>query len=291
MDGVNHPWLVVGADGAIGGALLRQLQGQSIPTIGTTRRITAGTQYLPLDLSSDPSHWMLPKKVDVAFLCAAVTSIERCRQYPDETRLVNVERTLHLAELLLERGAHLVFLSTNQVFDGSRARESADAVPRPLTIYGQQKAEVERELLGSGRAAIVRLTKVLSPGMKLLHDWKTSLKSGLAIAPFHDMVMSPISLGFTVDVLQRVGTRKPSGIFQVSAEADVSYADVAFRLANRLGKSPDLVRPSSLVQAGLNRDATPRHTTLNVNRLSELALVPTPLWNTIDAAIEGVIRE
>src|SRR5262249_52373883 len=95
MTSGQHPWLIVGADGAIGGEVLRHLPAAGIPAIGTTRRASGAGLFL--DLAADPASWRLPDSVAVAVVCAAVSSIDRCRQFPTETRLVNVERTLRFA--------------------------------------------------------------------------------------------------------------------------------------------------------------------------------------------------
>jgi dTDP-4-dehydrorhamnose reductase len=290
MHGERNPWLVVGADSAIGGELLRRLRSDSIPTLGTTRREAASDELIRLDLAAEPTTWNLPKCAGVTFLCAAVTSIEKCRQSPAEAHLVNVERTLVLANRLGEFGTHVVFLSTNQVFDGARAFQQADAEPHPVTNYGRQKVEVERALLHKGNATVVRFTKIVPPRMKLIGEWAVSLKAGQPIRPFHDMVLSPIPLAFAAEVLRKVGERKPGGIVQVSGERDVSYADFAFTLARRLGLSLDLVQPIAVEHAGIGRDAAPVNTTLKTTRLKELGFQPPPVSDTIHALIEGAIH-
>ena len=291
MDRPIQSWLVVGADGAIGRELFRRLQIAGVPTVGTTRRPGSYPSMLHIDLGDDPSTWQLPEHVDVAFLCAAVTSIDRCRQSPAETRFVNVEQTLRLAERLRSRDAHVVFLSTNQVFDGEHARQRHDAPQVPRTEYGRQKAEVEQALLKLGSSTVVRFTKVAASNMKLLHQWCNTLARGETIAPLHDIVMSPVPLAFAAEVLQTVGKRKPGGIVQVSGECDVSYAEVALRLARRLRVSPDLVRPIAVESAGLARELAPRNTTLNIARLAGLGLSVPPVCDTIDALIEEVVHE
>src|SRR5260221_14579027 len=112
-------WLVVGGDSTIGAALARLATAAGFSVLRTTRRISRD-DAVPLDLAADPPSWVLPDRVGVAFLCAAVCSIDACRTRPAETRLVNVDRMTSLAGRLVVRGVQVVFLSTNQVFDGSR---------------------------------------------------------------------------------------------------------------------------------------------------------------------------
>jgi dTDP-4-dehydrorhamnose reductase len=55
--------------------------------------------------------------------------------------LINVARTIELVERLVARGIYVLFLSTNQVFDGSRAHVPAAA---PLS----ESADIEGDGVG-----------------------------------------------------------------------------------------------------------------------------------------------
>lgn len=274
-------WLVVGADGQIGRQLLSRLQAEGRPVAGTTRRDSPGRWHL--DLGGPPEQWELPDRVAVAYLCAAIASIDKCESDPAGTRRINVERTLALAERLRDRGGHLVFLSTNQVFDGAKPMRSENDAICPLTEYGRQKAEVEAKLLAGGRAAIVRFTKVAVPGWKLIGDWAAALGRGEPITAFADMVMAPVPAAFAVEALTAIGAARATGIFHVSGERDITYLEVALRLAERIGALRDLVRPVSIVERKISRAAAPPNTALDAGRLHrEFGLACPPVQATLD---------
>ena len=275
-------WLIVGGDSTIGSALARSAGRRAI----CTSRRPASDNVLSLDLAGDPASWVLPERVDVAFLCAAVTSIKVCRSQPVETRLVNVERTVHLAERLTARGAFVVLLSTNQVFDGSKPYRSAEESPCPLTEYGRQKADAERAILAMGGAA-VRFTKVMAGVPALFLAWEEALTKGEPISPFADMVFSPVPLAFAVDALIAVGTRRVGGIVQVSGDCDVSYADAARRLAERLNADPGLVQPAFVASRGIAPEAAPRHTTLDTSGLAGIGLRVPLVSETLGSSIRA----
>ncbi|MFO0800093.1 MAG: sugar nucleotide-binding protein [Gemmataceae bacterium] len=264
-------WLVVGADGGIGRPLLARLRAVGRPAVGTTRR--ADCDGLHLDLASHPDSWQLPDRVAVAYLCAAVTSIDACRRDPAGTRVVNVDRTLALADQLQERGAHVIFLSTNQVFDGTVPfRGEADAVC-PLTEYGRQKADAEAALLAAGDATVVRFTKVVPPEWPIVRNWRAAFERGEPVEAFGDMVLSPVPLPVATEALTRVGGKRPGGVIHVSGAEDCSYAEFARRLAATICADPGLVRAVSCRERGIPAEAAPAHTALATERLvSELGL-------------------
>jgi dTDP-4-dehydrorhamnose reductase len=278
--------LVIGADGLIGRALADYLVRSGGTVIETTRQTgTISEKRTFLDLSRDLSKWSPPCKCSVAYVCAAVTSLEKCRAEPAKTALINVQHTVALAGKLVKSGTFVVFPSTNLVFDGSLPYRKADDAVCPVTEYGRQKAEAEKQILALGNmAAVVRFTKVQDPETPLIKGWLNTLRNKESIYPFSDMVVAPLSVDFAVDVLHRVGGTHSAGIFQASAAKDVTYAQVGRYIARRIHASAKLVQPVKSGEAGPSLEAVPRHTTLDTTRLrAEFGLEPPDVWSTLDA--------
>jgi dTDP-4-dehydrorhamnose reductase len=275
--------LVVGADGLIGRALTDNWAGKVV--FETTHLPdTLSDHRIFLDMEQDVSGWHPPESVFVAIICAAISSLERCRTQPEQSAWFNVHNTVAVAKKLLTKGAFVIFISSNLVYDGSIPFRRAEDLVCPQTEYGRQKAETERQLLVLGDSvSVVRFTKVLSPDMPLLRRWLLALQNGETIHPFSDMVMSPVSLSFVVDVLRRVAELHLPGIVQVSAKEDLTYAQVAQYIARRIGANLDLVQPIRSTQSGLQIEAVPAHTTLDTTRLRrEFGIEPPDVWSTID---------
>mgnify|MGYP003345501769 CR=1 FL=1 len=167
-------WLVVGGDSTIGSALVRQATAAGRRVIGTSRKWSE--KSLRLDLADDSRSWVLPERVGVAYLCAAVTSMDACRTSPGGTRWINVVQTTALARLLAARGARVVFLSTNQVFDGSKPHRPANDPTCPRSEYGRQKADAEHAILDCG-GSVIRFTKVMAEKNALFQSWATTLRA------------------------------------------------------------------------------------------------------------------
>jgi dTDP-4-dehydrorhamnose reductase len=276
---VNGPLLIVGAEGLLGSALVAQARQRGLEVCATMQqRDDASEGVHRLDLAEPPDAWS-PPPCSSAVLCAAVTSLEACRRDPVSTRHINVTQTLRLAERLVQTGAFGVFISSNLVFDGARPCRPAGDTLCPKTEYGRQKAEVERALAAWGDSvAVVRLTKVVSPRWPLLRGWLEALRGGRAIEAFEDMVCAPIPLDLTTRGLLEVARRRKPGIWQFSAAADVSYADLARDLAVRLGTDAGLIRHVS-ARDRLAPEHLPEHTTLDTSRaVRELGMsFPLPL--------------
>jgi dTDP-4-dehydrorhamnose reductase len=283
--GAEAAELVVGSDSLIGGALVRSLRAAGRRVFGTTRRPTdVGGDTLHLDLANVPRSWNGPR-VAVAYLTAGVTRLEACRQDPDGAHRINVEGSCRLARLLRDAGAFVVFLSSNQVFDGSRPYRRTDETPCPLTAYGRQKAEAEARLLELGaRVAVVRLTKVLGESVPLFAGWAAAARRGEKVRAFADMRMAPVPVTSVVAVLQRLGQLGWAGVFHLSGERDVSYAEAARIGLHVLAADERLLDPIPAHSVDPAAEA-PRHTTLDDGALpARLGVVVPDVISTVRAA-------
>lgn len=132
-------YLVIGGDGRVGSALVRELQYRGLDyafTSRTTRR--GGSHYLDL------SQWPLTNVpiADTIYLVAAIPSFVAAEDDPRGTWRVNVDAPLAIARGQSE--AKIVFVSSDAVsFCGH-------------TEYGRQKAHVEAALYFRPRTSIVR---------------------------------------------------------------------------------------------------------------------------------------
>jgi dTDP-4-dehydrorhamnose reductase len=287
-------WLLIGGDSEIGAATNRALAVQKLPVAATTRRRErAGVERPFLDLAAPPDDWQPPPSTRAACIFAAIARLAACEADPAGSAHVNVTQTLGLIDRLLARGIYVLFLSTNQVFDGDAPNILADATLSPVSEYGRQKARTEvalRQRLENGAAvAILRLAKVVSPDTMLIRNWICALKQGQRIRAFHDMRMAPTPIGLVCDAIVALLKSEARGIFQFTGPRDVTYADAGRYLAGRLKSDPRLVTETSAADSGMPKGATPRHTTLDSSALRQrFGLICPDVWPVIDTVQPGV---
>lgn len=83
---------------------------------------------------------------DIVIHCAALSNTWYCEQHPDESHRVNVQGTVKLAKACKHIGAKLVFMSSDQVYNGTPILGALkeDAVLQPVNVYGKHKLEAEQ---------------------------------------------------------------------------------------------------------------------------------------------------
>lgn len=256
--------LIIGGDSTIGSALHRKLLARGVEAYATSRRRNSAYHYL--DLADDPVTWQELPRTDIAYICAATTKLDECEKDPAGTARVNVEHMSELSQRLQANGTHVIFLSTNQVFDGEKPFRTASEAPSPRNEYGRQKAAFEKALLASDKsAAVLRLTKVIAAPLPLLAHWEIALKNAQCVEAFDDLRFAPLPLSTTLEALVELGQKQNTGIFHLSGSEDISYAGIARALAKRIGADEDLVKPISATTKGIPQTFLPKHGTLETS--------------------------
>jgi dTDP-4-dehydrorhamnose reductase len=259
--------------------------------VATTRHVERVAPDRPfLDLAVPLDSWEPPQQTKAACVCAAVARIAACAADPEGTEYINVTQTVALVEKLLARGVYVLFLSTNQVFDGRVAHVLADAPHSPVSEYGRQKALTEaalrRHMARGAPAAILRLAKVVSNRMPLIDGWIADLSASRAISAFSDMVLAPTPTDLVCAAIGVLLEDRASGIFQLTGPRDVAYAEIGRFLAAHLGVESSLVKETSARSAGLPEGATPRNTTLDSSLLRVRHRFDAPdVWEVVKTVI------
>jgi dTDP-4-dehydrorhamnose reductase len=282
-------YLVVGSDSLIGGALLRRLRSAGQHAVGTTRRRTQVDHSVYLDLAEDPDKWQPPSRVTAAIVCAGVTRLQACEIDPVTSAGINVEGVSALVTNLVRRGIFVIYLSSNQVFNGSKPFRCATDPRSPQSDYGRQKAETECRILRFGDSiAIVRFTKVLDVRPQLFLTWIEAMRNGNEIHPFSDMVIGPVPVELAAKGLHCVARARSPGLFQMSADRDITYEQAARHLARGLGIGEDLIQPIRTAESGFFTGPIPLHTTLDANRFrDQFGIVPPDTWSVVESILES----
>jgi dTDP-4-dehydrorhamnose reductase len=280
--------IILGADGNVGSALLQALVARGDVAYGTTRRSPVVKDELVVDFAAPDIEAARLPEADIAFFCAAMTGFRECRSNPALARQVNVTGPVSLARRLVASGTTVVLLSTNAVFDWSIPRVSATAPRSPVTVYGELKAEAEREFETLGaKASIIRFTKILAPNFGLIGGWIEALSRGEPVTAFADLHTAPVSLDDAVAALLAVADNRAGGIYQVSATDDVSYYQCASYIASRLAADPALVNAGSAREAGIPPEEIIRFSSLDASRVAGITGRPVPDPYAVIDAVYG----
>lgn len=182
---------------------------------------------------------------DVVVNCAAMTAVDACEQRVDEAMDINGVAVRWLAEACDSIGARLVQISTDYVFDGTKATPYVeDDSPNPQSVYGRSKllGEYEASALGDD-ALIVRTSWVCGlHGSNMVKTVRNLFAEDRPLAFVSDQRGNPT---FTSDLAAMVHTLchdRRSGIFHVTNRGAVTWYEFVCEIVGQLGGDPGRVR-------------------------------------------------
>ncbi len=130
--------LVTGAKGMMGTDLCRILQDKGYD-------LTA-TDIEEMDIRDRDLVQRTVKEVNpsIVFHLAALTNVDECEKYPDESFLTNTIGTQNVALASLANDATMVYISTISVFDGTKCEPYTEFdSPNPISWYSRSKYQGE----------------------------------------------------------------------------------------------------------------------------------------------------
>ena len=126
--------LITGADGNIGGRLLRELAARGHEVEGIDIGQVDITAYEAI------TAYIEAVEPDLVVHCAALTDVDGCARQPELALRVNVIGTQNVALGCQRTGAAMCYISTNEVFDGQKTTPYMEYDPaRPINPYGYSK--------------------------------------------------------------------------------------------------------------------------------------------------------
>jgi dTDP-4-dehydrorhamnose reductase len=279
---LSPPILVVGAFGLMGTHLASAFAGNG-PVVRTALSQTApGVERFDLRDAGEAERLVVRQGPAAVICAAAIPDVERCELEPDETRAVNVDGTLALADAARGAGATFVFLSSEYVFDGEDGPYAEDDPVAPINEYGRQKVAVESALAEHGDDWIVaRVSCVYGHEARrknFLYQLVEAARAGREFRVPSDQVGTPTEAGNAAAVIRDLWSAGERGMFHVAGADWLIRSEFGRIAASELGLDPAVVRPTPTSELGLAA-ARPRGAGLLIDRAaarSETRLLGVP---------------
>jgi dTDP-4-dehydrorhamnose reductase len=231
---------------------------------------------------------------DIVIHAGAWTAVDACEGDPDRAWQINALGSRHVAEGAREAGAHLVYVSTDYVFDGtSRAPYTEWDVPHPASAYGRSKLAGEVEVLdGCPGATVVRTAWVC--GVHGANMVKTVLRLAAErdrLTFVDDQHGCPTFTDDLAGMLYRLAIARRPGRFHVTNQGPTTWFQFARDIVAAAGRDPGMVDAVSTADlAGHYPAPRPANSVLDnaALRLSGVPLLPDhhePLERTVRALV------
>jgi dTDP-4-dehydrorhamnose reductase len=200
------------------------------------------------------SRVVLKHKPDVIIHAAAMTQVDVCEQNRELCYLNNVTAVEYMIKGARDVHAHLVYVSTDFVFDGQKGLLQEEDAPSPVNYYGECKWLAEQRVMESSISwAIVRTVLVygIIPGISrpnILTWVKKNLEEGKPIRVVNDQWRTPTLAEDLAYGCYLVASSRAQGIYHISGKDYVSVHDIAIRTAGFFNLDASLISPVSSEQ-------------------------------------------
>jgi dTDP-4-dehydrorhamnose reductase len=208
---------------------------------------------------------------------SAMTNVDACERDPERAFAVNALGVRHLAVATARRGAHLVHVSTDYVFDGVATQPYDEwAAVNPVSEYGRSKLggelEVERH---AASWATVRTSWVFGRRGSDLLSWAFgAFDRGELDGVLADQVSIPTYAPDLAVLLARFAVERRQGLFHVTSGSEaVTRHELIVTALRARGDDPSKVAP--IDAADLDRPAARPPMSALDNRALRLAGLPS----------------
>jgi dTDP-4-dehydrorhamnose reductase len=196
---------------------------------------------------------------DVVIHTAAMTQVDDCEFKKEECVALNITAVERLAKLSTELGFHLVHISTDFIFDGTKAMVTEDELPNPLSYYGWSKLEAEKAVQKwATDYAILRTVlvygKVADMSRSTIMLWAyNTLKEGKNAKVVDDQYRTPtLAEDLAIGCVMAAGADEV-GIYNIAGPEFLSIFDLVSKIAQMYAFSMDAIEKVS--SATLNQPA------------------------------------
>ncbi len=268
--------LVTGATGLVGAAVVARARADGHEVLATSR-----TGPLGCDVTDRAAvrSLLVDTRPDLVVHAAAWTAVDACEGQPDRAVLVNGVGTANVCTGAAAVGAHVVVLSTDHVFDGTKPTPYVEHDrPSARSAYGRSKlaAETAARAVLDHQATVVRTSWVFGAHRPNLVHTILRLADERPDATLRFVVDQrgrPTPADDLAPVLLRLGLARPGGTWHAAGQGATTRAGFARAVLAAAGHDPDRVEPIATDEL-LPRPAAPRPANAE---LDDRALRATPL--------------
>ena len=267
---------VTGAAGQLGRALVSRL--------GPRTAWSGGRDELDVRDPAAIARVLDRVRPDVVINAAAFNDVDGAEADPAPAMAVNAVGAGHLARACRERGAVLVHVSSDYVFDGAKREPYAeDDCPRPLNAYGVSKlAGCLLVAAAGGPHLIVRTSGVFGPGGNRIKGGSfvervlARARGGQPLRVVADQVFSPTYAPDLAAALLALVERDARGLIHVTNSGSCSWHELAMAALEIAGMR---VSAEAIASRELGAPARrPPYSVLANDRARAAGLAPLRPW-------------
>jgi len=231
--------LITGGSGLLGRALVR---------VFSRNHSAVSPAHADMDITQPARvrEFMDAHRPDLVIHAAAIADVDRCEQDPDAAYRVNAQGAHNAALACAERDAALVFISTDYVFDGTKAVPYTEYdETRALNVYGRAKIAAEQAVATfCWKHYIVRSAWLFASwGNNFVTTTLARTQRGETVRAVSDQYSSPTSAIDLAETIARLVAQPDYGVYHLANRGVHSRYDMARAICRVARLDESLAQP------------------------------------------------
>lgn len=187
--------------------------------------------------------------------CAAFTAVDLCETEVESAYRLNCAATRFVADGARRCGAHVVYVSTDYVFDGTKSTPYVEwDQPSPTSVYGRTKLGGEMEI--DPEWTIARTSWVCGAyGNNMVRTLLRLGEAGGTLDFVDDQRGHPTMTSDLAPMLLKLGVERVPGVFHTTNQGAVSWYEFAREVFDLAGYDADRISPISTAEMDPPRPA------------------------------------
>lgn len=281
--------LITGANGLLGQKLVYRMKWMNnVQCIATAKGVNRlldleGYEYYDADITDYDrmKEVILKSKPNYIIHTAAMTNVDACVDDKESCKSINTDAVQNLAAICDELNVHLIHLSTDFIFDGESGPYDENAIPNPLSYYGECKWEAEKYVQAM-QASWTIIRTVLVYGIvdnmsrsNLILWVKKSLEEGKNINIVNDQWRTPTLAEDLAEGCLLAALKDATGIYNISGPDMMSIFDIACKVADHYGLDKKFIHSTNSESLNQPAKRPPRTGFIIHKAVKELGYNPT----------------
>jgi dTDP-4-dehydrorhamnose reductase len=231
LAGVLMRYLVTGSTGQVGSSLKQEIGGEFI-----------GLSRSSAEIESDISNKKVVTEIkeirpDIIVHTAAMTDLDKAERNLERAREVNVGGTQNIVEAAEQSSSHLIYISTDYIFDGKLGDYTEEDKPNPQSVYANTKYEGERIVRKSDvPTTIFRPSVIFHEDFDNFFTWaKRKLEEESEVKGITDQFCCPTYAPILAEIAAEAAEKTITGTYHAAGSSKVTRYESLQILKEELG--------------------------------------------------------
>ncbi len=246
---------VIGASGFLGKSILKKCPNSTKILGSHFQNDQNFTVTLDIREKNKMECILINSKCDVVIHCGSLR-IGMCEKDPKLAYSINVEGTKNLVEICKNNNLHLIYISSDAIFDGIAKNNLEQTVPNPLGVFGKTKVECESIIHENLESyCILRTSNLFGWDKKQQYfaQWIIQeLSQNKTMEVISDQIITPSYCPNIAEIILEAAEKKINGIYHAAGKESITRANFAEKIAKTFNLNKKLLIPTPLSRLNLD---------------------------------------